>query len=84
MSALSNNQLGAMIEDLEHQIQRFAEAMADLPVQVRSIDERMQTIEQDVWVIRAAVVDQTKRGHELEEVIHQHEEAIARLQKQAA
>lgn len=53
---------GVIAEDIQHRIQRLAEAMADVPAKVTSIDERLATVESDMKVVKAAVTDQSFRS----------------------
>jgi uncharacterized protein (UPF0335 family) len=51
---------GAILEDIQSQIQRLAESMADVPKKVIEIDERLKSVEADVKVIKAVVTDHEK------------------------
>lgn len=67
---------GVISEDIQHRIQRLAEAMADVPAKVTSIDERLAIVESDMKVVKAAVTDQSG-------VLHDHETRITQLESAA-
>ncbi|PIR86101.1 hypothetical protein COU14_00725 [Candidatus Kaiserbacteria bacterium CG10_big_fil_rev_8_21_14_0_10_44_10] len=67
---------GVISEDIQHHIQRLAEAMADVPAKVTSIDERLANMESDMKVVKAAVTDQSG-------VLHDHETRITQLESAA-
>lgn len=48
---------GAVLEDIQHKLTAILEnqsLLTNVPAQVRSIDERLKTVESDVKVIKAA------------------------------
>ena len=67
---------GAILEDIQDQVRRLAETLAEVPSKVRAIDERLVDVEADVKVIKAAVTDQSQQ-------LHNHEDRITHLEQAA-
>jgi septal ring factor EnvC (AmiA/AmiB activator) len=64
---------GALLEEVNQKIDRLAEALADVPTKLTSIDGRLSGVEDELKVIRAAVIDQSRE-------LHDHESRIMRLE----
>ena len=50
---------GALLEDVRDQIKLLAEAMADVPVDVRRLKQDVSQIKEDMTVIKYAVTEQS-------------------------
>lgn len=61
---MSDDYTGVLLEKIQDQLQRLAEAMADVPTKVDDIDQRLREVESDVKVIKAAVTDQSRQLQE--------------------
>ncbi len=64
ISTMSDDYTGVLLEKIQDQLQRLAEAMADVPTKVDDIDQRLREVESDVKVIKAAVTDQSRQLQE--------------------
>lgn len=64
---------GALLEDIQSQIIRLAEAMAGVPEDVRQLKKDMSEVKQDIKVIKSVLKD---HNH----LIDDHEVRIIRLE----
>ena len=64
---------GVISEDIQHQVQRLAEAMAEVPATVQKLSADVDELKTDMKVVKAAVTDQSG-------VLHDHESRITQLE----
>ncbi len=74
--ATDTNYHGVLLEEIQRQVVRMSEAMADVPGKVTNIDERLARVESNVAVIKAVVTEQSKQ-------LDDHQTEIARLRAAA-
>jgi hypothetical protein len=73
---MSTDDNGVLLEAIQDDLRRLAEAMADVPAQVRAIDARLVTVEADVQTIKAVITD-------ISAELRDHEHRITRLEQAA-
>ncbi len=56
---MADDYTGVLLERIQDQLQRLAEAVADVLAKVDDIDQRLREVESDIKVIKAAVTDQS-------------------------
>jgi chromosome segregation ATPase len=70
---MKDDYTGALLEDIQDRIKKFAEAMSDVPGDVAQLKTDVAELKDDVKVITAAVKDQTGQ-------LDDHEERITTLE----
>jgi septal ring factor EnvC (AmiA/AmiB activator) len=68
---------GALLEDIQDRIKLLAEAMADVPADVRQLKHDVSQLKDDMVIVKHAVTEQSAD-------LDNHEQRIQRLEQRAA
>lgn len=63
---MKDEHVGILLEDIRDQLQKFAEAMADVPGDVRDIKDRLDRVEADIKVVKTLVREHESRLETIE------------------
>lgn len=64
---MKDNYLGVLLEDMQSQMQRLAEALADVPATVRKLDADMQEVKSELRFMKKWWYDHEHRIKALED-----------------
>jgi len=67
---------GVVLEDIQDQIKRLAEAMAEVPADVRQLKTDVEELKTDMKIVKAVVTDQSGQ-------LTNHEKRILHLEQAA-
>ena len=58
---MKDDYVGVLLEDIQDKLQRFAEAMADVPGDIREIKQRLERVEADLKVLKSLATNHEER-----------------------
>lgn len=73
---MNDDHTGIILEDIQSQLQRLAEAMAEVPSDVRELKESVENLSADMKTVKAVVTDQSK-------VLDNHDQRLTSLEQTA-
>jgi len=74
---------GVLLENMQGQLVRFAEAMGNVPAQVQQLTEDVTDLKSDMKVVKAAVTDTSREQKRHGVKLGNHERRIRHLEQAA-
>ncbi len=76
MTDHKDNYTGMLLEDLQHTLQRFAEAMSDVPSEIQALRADVTELKSDMVVVKSVVTDVSRN-------VNDHERRLTTLEQVA-